>query len=57
MRDLASGETRNDLTYAVSLAKTWNDPDMPVFGNFTTFVELYNTTDLDGITLVILTSI
>jgi hypothetical protein len=39
---------RNDITYAVSLAKTWNDPQKPVFGCFTTFVEFYATTNLDG---------
>jgi hypothetical protein len=41
---------RNDITYAVSLAKTWNDPQKPVFGSFTTFLEFYGTTDLDGST-------
>jgi len=41
---------RNDITYAVSLAKTWNDPQKRVLGSFTTFVEFYGTTDLDGST-------
>ncbi len=44
----AAGSKRNDLTYDVSLAKTWTDRATPVFGNFTTFVELYATTNLDG---------
>jgi hypothetical protein len=43
-----AGEKRNDITYAVSLAKTWTRPDMPIFGNFTTFVEGYGATNLDG---------
>ena len=42
------GSKYNDLTYAISLAKTWNDPQKPVFGSFTTFVEFYGTTALDG---------
>jgi hypothetical protein len=42
------GTRHNDLAYAVSLAKTWTDPKTPVFGNFTTFAELYATTALDG---------
>ena len=40
--------TRNDVIYAVSLAKTWTTRDVPVFGNFSTFVEFYNTTNVDG---------
>lgn len=42
-----AGSKHNDLTYAVSLAKTWNGPNV-LFGNFTTFVEAYGTTNLDG---------
>jgi hypothetical protein len=42
------GSKDNDITYAISLAKTWNDPQKPVFGSFTTFVEFYGTTALDG---------
>lgn len=38
---------QNDLTYAVSLAKTWTSADAPV-GNLSTFVEAYAKTDLDG---------
>jgi hypothetical protein len=44
----AAGSKRNDLTYAVSLAKTWTDPDVPFIGNLTTFVEVCATTNLDG---------
>ena len=43
-----AGQKRNDLVYDVSLAKTWTEPNVPCFGNFTTFVEVYNTTNLDG---------
>jgi len=43
-----AGAKRNDITYDVTLAKTWTKPDMPVFGNFTTFVEGYGVTTLDG---------
>jgi hypothetical protein len=42
-----SGSRRNDLTYAVSLARTWTSPES-FFGNTTTFVEAYGKTDLDG---------
>ncbi len=44
----AAGAKRNDLLYDVSLAKTWTEHDKPLLGNFTTFVELYSTTNLDG---------
>lgn len=43
------GAKKNDLTYAVSVAKTWTAPDAAI-RNFTTFVEGYATTDLDGTT-------
>ena len=43
----APGAKANDLTYAVSLAKTWTGSDA-TFGNLTTFVETYARTDLDG---------
>ena len=42
------GQKHNDLMYDVSVAKTWTEPNTPCFGNFTTFVEFYNTTNLDG---------
>jgi hypothetical protein len=44
----ATGARENDLSYDVSLAKTWTAVDAPVFGKFTTFLEFYGTTDLDG---------
>lgn len=44
---VASGSRRNDMTYALSLAKTWTAPDS-LFGNATTFLESYAKSDLDG---------
>jgi hypothetical protein len=44
---IASGARRNDLTYDISLAKTWTSPDS-FLGNASTFVEFYGITDLDG---------
>jgi hypothetical protein len=41
-----AGVRQNDLTYDISLAKTWTRPDAAL-GNFTTFVEAYARTDLD----------
>ena len=41
------GVEQNDLTYDVSLAKTWTSRDAP-FGLFSTFVEAYARTALDG---------
>ncbi|MDB6138454.1 MAG: hypothetical protein JWO94_1526 [Verrucomicrobiaceae bacterium] len=43
----AMGTRRNALTYDLSLAKTWSAPDALV-GNFSTFVEAFARTDLDG---------
>ena len=43
----AEGAKMNDLTYALSLAKIWTD-SAPVIGNFTTFVECFAKTDIDG---------
>lgn len=43
----AAGVRQNDLTYDLSLAKTWTRSDAPL-GNFSTFVEAYAKTDLDG---------
>jgi hypothetical protein len=37
----------NDLTYDLSLARTWSGPDAPL-ENLSTFVEAYARTDLDG---------
>jgi len=42
-----SGAVRNDLNYAISLAKTWTAADS-FFGNASTFVEAYGKTNLDG---------
>ncbi len=41
------GARRNDLTYDVTLARTWSSPES-FFGNATTFLELYGITDLNG---------
>lgn len=43
----SEGAKMNDLTFALSLAKTWTDP-APVIGNFTTFLEGYAKSDIDG---------
>lgn len=42
------GVRMNDVAYDVSLAETWTGPRTPGLGNFTTFLEAYGTTDLDG---------
>ena len=43
-----AGGRSNDISYDISIAKTWTNPETPVVGNFTTFVEAYATQDLDG---------
>ncbi|HMK74237.1 MAG TPA: hypothetical protein VK454_12910 [Myxococcaceae bacterium] len=43
-----AGARSNDISYDISFAETWTSPDVPVVGNFTTFVEFFGTTDLDG---------
>lgn len=43
----APGSKQNELTYDVSLAKTWTSPKAAL-GNFSTFFETYARTDLDG---------
>ena len=45
---IAPGAKTNTLSYDVTLAKTWTDPQTSVFGNFTTFLEAFAATDLDG---------
>jgi len=45
-----AGAATNDVSYDISLAETWTSPATPVFGNFTTFLEAYATTLLDGAT-------
>ena len=42
------GSKSNDLGYAAAVTKTWTDPNVPVVGNFTTFLEAYGGSDLDG---------
>ena len=42
------GAAQNDVSYDVSVAETWTAPSTPVFGNFTTFLEAFGTTILDG---------
>jgi hypothetical protein len=46
----AKGTRASDIAYDVSLAKTWTPPSTPILGNFTTFLEAFATTDLDGAT-------
>ena len=43
-----AGSKHNDAGYDVTLAKTFTEPDTPLFGNLTLFVENYAQTDLDG---------
>jgi len=43
-----AGARSNDISYDISVAKTWTQPTTPVVGNFTTFLEAYATQDLDG---------
>ncbi|MEP6672472.1 MAG: hypothetical protein ABJF10_25130 [Chthoniobacter sp.] len=43
----AVGSRRNDLTYDISLVRTWTKPG-DFLGNASTFVEAYGVTDLDG---------
>jgi hypothetical protein len=43
-----AGGRSNDISYDLSVAKTWTNPTTPVVGNFTTFLEAYATADLDG---------
>lgn len=44
----AAGTKTLDVGYDVTLAKTVTDPDTPLFGTLTFFVENYAQTDLDG---------
>jgi hypothetical protein len=46
----AAGAKHTDVGYDVTLAKTITDPDTPIFGSLTFFVENYAQTDLDGST-------
>jgi len=44
----AATATKNDLSYDVSFAETWTTPSTKFFGNFTTFLEFFGQTFLDG---------
>ncbi|MGO8970752.1 MAG: hypothetical protein ACLQDQ_14430 [Myxococcaceae bacterium] len=41
-------QTLNDFTYVISFARTWTPANMPVIGDFTTFLEFAGVTNLDG---------
>ncbi|HEV2548892.1 MAG TPA: hypothetical protein VGU20_16240 [Stellaceae bacterium] len=45
------GLRSNDIAYDISMAKTWTPLSTPIFGNFTTFLEAFATTDLNGTTV------
>ena len=44
----APGVMENDISYDISFAETWTQPTTAVFGNFTTFVEFFGQSSLDG---------
>ena len=44
----AASATKNDISYDVSIAETWTTPTTKFFGNFTTFLEAFAQTFLDG---------
>lgn len=46
-RQMPPGARRNDLTYDISVAKTWTAPNA-FCANASTFLEAYGRTDLDG---------
>jgi hypothetical protein len=46
--DHAATATTNDVSYDVSFAETWTTPSTKSFGNFTTFLEFFGQTFLDG---------
>jgi hypothetical protein len=43
-----AGAATNDVSYDLSVAETWTSPDTRIFGNFTTFLEAFATTPIDG---------
>jgi hypothetical protein len=45
---LEPDEPHNILSWTVSAARQWTPPDFPVVGNFTTFLEAWMETALDG---------
>jgi hypothetical protein len=42
------GAKESDLSYDLSVARTWTEPGTFLLGNLTTFGEIFATTDLDG---------
>jgi len=44
----ATGATKDDVQYAVSIAKTLTRPDTPLLGNLSVFLETFAQTNLDG---------
>jgi len=46
----AAGARTQDVSYALSVAKSWTDRAVYPVGLFTTFLELFATTDLNGTT-------
>jgi hypothetical protein len=44
----AKGTKLNDIQYDISVAKTITDPNTPIFGKLTLFLETFATTNLDG---------
>jgi hypothetical protein len=42
------GQPQNVVIYDVSIAKSWTDKRIPLYGQFTTFLEANATTELDG---------
>lgn len=45
---IEQGEAHNFLSWDVSVARSWTRPDLPGFGRFTTFLEAWMETALDG---------
>jgi hypothetical protein len=44
----ANNILKNDISYDISFAETWTQPTTCVFGNFTTFLEFFGQSFLDG---------
>jgi hypothetical protein len=45
---VAAGARTQAVSYDVSLARSWTQPDLYPIGNLSSFLELFATTDLDG---------
>lgn len=45
---LEDSDTRSEVNFGISIAKTFTDPDTPLFGDFTLFLEAFDETALDG---------